>query len=255
MSYGTLLSSAGTQALQSMQSNNDAMYYLGTVNTDNSYTGQSAKFNNQSIFTNSSGISSEYTSGGYNNFGQVDYNSYTNPAYRGRDGLNRRGAISGYDTRRSAIPTNEGQYANALYGSSLMGNYMVSIQNVALGQYAPTSVFEQRLNYHLDYADQNKPGSMLGNYSNYCNVDSVANNQSSSSNYNTYSSSSSKTGNSFGSLTSSNAGLAKAAGANTVSDMMSIFGTVNTGSSTKLTQNTMKATGANTVSNLMSLMA
>ena len=250
MSYGTLLSSAGTQALQTFQSNQSNMYYLGTVATENSYTKQTNGFDNKSIFANSSGVDSSYSGNGAlsGNFNT----SYASNPYRGSDGLNRRGAISYYDTRGCSIPRSVNEYQNGVYGSSLMGNYLTSIQSVALGQYAPTSVFEQRLNYHLDYADQRKPGSMLGNYSNYFDTESVANNKSQTSNYNVYSTSSAKS-NSFGSLTASN-NLSKAASANSVSDMMSIFGTVNTGSM-KLDSTSMKAKSANNVSSLMSLMA
>ena len=199
--FGNLLSNSGTNALKN---------YLNT-STTNSYTKQTQTytsilsgitggFDSGSIFSNSSGIqqNSSYS------------NTYNGNSWQtGNDGLNRRGAVN---TNTSTVPQTDNPYAGGVYGSSIVGNYYTSIQSVALGQYAPTSVFEQRLNYHLDYSEQNKPGSMLGDYSNYFNVDSVAYNTSLSSGYNIFGTSSTKSAN-----------ISKAVSAQTVSSLMSLL--------------------------------
>ena len=107
----------------------------------------------------------------------------------------------------SVIATRISQYPNAEYGSSLMGNFLTSIQDVSLGEYAPTSVFEQRLNYTIPYEQQAKAGSMLGSTTNFFNTDAVVKNQTSVTNYNVFGTDS----------------LAKACSAETVSSLMSIL--------------------------------
>ena len=214
MNFGNLLSSAGTQALAAYQSS-EHYSNLSGISTKNTYTNANCGFNSGSIFNNSSGIQGAYNSGYYGKYS----GDTTNYWQLGDDGLNRNGAISRYLTTRSAIPSSEKDYVKGDYGASLIGNYCTSIQSVALGQYAPTSVFEQRLNYHLDYADQNKPGAFLGSSSNYFNTDSVANNKSPNSNYNVFATAASNTSTSSPKLGN---GFSKVSSAQNVSDLMSL---------------------------------
>jgi len=216
LNYSNLLSNAGTNALRNFYNgySSTANKYTGkydsnlsvlqSISTSNSYLNQNTGFAVSSIFSNSSGIeqNSSYS------------NTCCNSSWQtGNDGLNRRGALS---LRSSTVPLTDNPYPNGKYGSSIVGNYYTSIQNVALGQYAPTSVFEQRLNYHLDFDEQRKPGSMLGNFTNYFDVDSVANNANNVTGYNVFSSAS-KT-----SYTQTNAAQ-KACSAKTVSELMSFL--------------------------------
>jgi len=210
MNFGNLLSGAGTQALNAFQQNAEHQKNLAGISTYNSYTKANHGFYGQSIFSNSSGITnSRYNSGYYGNFS----GDTTNYWQLGNDGLNRGGAVSRYLTTRVSLPTSEKDYARGSFGSSLIGNFCTSIQDVALGQNAPTSVFEQRLNYHLDFKDQNKAGDFLGSSVNYFNTESVANNQSPNSNYNVFATNTS-TGNSS---------YKKAASAQNVSSLMSLL--------------------------------
>jgi len=178
-----LLSNAGSLAMNNFYNgssyNTETKQYqsnlsvLNGISTKNSYTNEYTGFNCNSIFNNSSGIQGSGSSCAYNpTFG-----------LSGNDGLNRN---KPYSTISTTIPTSVSQYADGQYGSSLMGNFLTSLQSVALGQYAPTSVFEQRLNYTLPFDQQNKPGSMLGDYSNYFNTDSVAKNKNSTTGYNVF---------------------------------------------------------------------
>jgi len=219
-----LLSSASTNSLNnfynnstqwnkytnSYQSNVDILKGISTYNSaTNSYTGFS-----MSIFSNSSGIGRSSFSSNYSSYNNptINKNGYNSTFGRtGNDGLNYNRP---YATSQTTIPTSVTQYGNGKYGSSLMGNFITSIQHVGLGQYAPTSVFEQRLNYTLPYEQQAKPGSRLGDTSDFFNTDSVAKNQNSTTGYNVFSTNQS-TGN-------PNAlAIKQAAGATTVSGLMS----------------------------------
>ena len=208
MSFGNLLSSAGSQALAAYQKTENYSNLTG-ISTKNTYTNSNAGFDTGSIFSNSSGIQGSYYT--------TDY-SASNYWQLGDDGLNRNGAVSRYHTTLSAIPTSSKDYTKSPYGASLIGNYCTSIQSVALGQYAPTSVFEQRLNYHLNYADQNKPGAFLGSSINYFDADSVANNKSPNSNYNVFATSATNTS----STPKMSTGFSKVSSAQNVSDLMSL---------------------------------
>ena len=211
-SFGNLLSNTGTNALNNFyngtysQKNKYTGVYdsnlsiLSGISTKNSYTNTYTGFATSSIFANSSGIAQNNSFISTCNCGSME---------TGSDGLNRRGALN---IKSSAIPKTDNPYANGNYGASIVGNYFTSIQNVALGQYAPTSVFEQRLNYHLDYSDQKKPGSMLGVYTNYFDIDSVSNNANNVTGYNVFSSKTTQASTNI-----------KAAGAKTVSELMSVL--------------------------------
>jgi len=224
-----LLSNAGTEALSSLQSSKSSI--LSTVSTKNTATGTYTGFNSSSIFSTSSGLSDSYGS----SYSSSPYSGNTtgleNYWQLGNDGLNRRGAVDPYLTKLSAIPTSEKDYLKSDYGSSLSGNYCTSLQSVALGQYAPTSVFEQRLNYHLDYEDQRKPGQLSNSSSNYFNTDSVAYNTSNTSNYNVFgtyaststSASNSNTKSSTSVYSTDMSKYSSASNAQTVSSLMSLL--------------------------------
>ena len=232
-SFGSLLSNSGTQSLANFQNTYQQNAYtgqyqsytdiLGGVSTADAY-GNYHGFSS-SIFSNSSGIQQQ---GGFSS-------SYGGNSWQsGKDGLNRRGAVDRMWANSATIPTSSNPYPNAAYGSSIVDNYLTSIQSVALGQHAPTSVFEQRLNYHMDYGQQNKPGSMFGNFSNYMNIDAVYDNATNpNSGYN---------------YSSNLAALTNASKTN------NIFSTGNTGS-VPINKNISKAAGASTVSSLMSMLA
>ncbi len=191
----SLLSSSGTQAINNFTNTKcplDTKYgqtygqILAGIATANSYTNNSHGMSS-SIFNLSSGLSSQTSSnnaaiGQSNGMPSITSSNYTSnyattvptgssthlapnkgQAWQptGSDGLNRRGAITRYQTNRNSVSTAPNPFLNGSAGSSVMANFYASIQSVSLGQYAPTSVFEQRLNYHLDYADQRKPGESL----------------------------------------------------------------------------------------------
>ncbi|MDD3593158.1 MAG: hypothetical protein PHX18_00850 [Candidatus Gastranaerophilales bacterium] len=84
-------------------------------------------------------------------------NTYTQS---GKDGLNRNGAIQ--NNYEPVMPATDNPFAGKSFGSSLIDNFYTSIQNVALGDYAPTSILEQRQNYYKAFEDQAKPGKMKG---------------------------------------------------------------------------------------------
>ena len=245
-----LLSSAGTRALNNFyngvnQQGQSNLSVLQNMSVYNSYTGKNHGFN-MSIFNNQSGIGSSQLQGGGSSYGTsfgtqlFNRNSY---GRTGNDGLNRNGA---YSTPSTTIPTSVKQYGNGQYGSSLMGNFMTSIQHVAVGQYPPTSVFEQRLNYTLNYDQQAKPGSMLGNYSNFFNTDSVANNQNSTTGYNV-----------FGTSTASNNSFntSAAMSSKNVSGLMSALNKTSMPYASNNQKAVANALGTKTVSGLMSVMA
>lgn len=233
-SFGSLLSSSGTQSLTNYQNTYQQNAYtgeyqsymdvLGGISTADAY-GNYHGFSS-SIFTNSSGIQQQQRSSSL--YGSNNWQS-------GKDGINRRGAVDRQWANSATIPTSENPYGNGAFGASIIDNYFTSIQSVSMGQYAPTSVFEQRLNYHMSYDQQNKPGSMLGNYSNYMNIDSVYTNATDKNSGYNYS--------------SNLAALTNASKTN------NIFSTGNTSSSVPINKNMSKAAGASTVSSLMSMLA
>jgi len=207
-----VLSNTGMATLQSFSSTYSYNIYtksyqsytdiLNGISIKNSYTGEYCGFNMASIFSSSTGTSNStaYSSTGtYSNLYSNSYSSsYSNGSsytanLSGNDGLNRRGALS---WNSSSIPTKSSSWLTGNYGSSFIGNMYTSLQTSALGNYSPTSVFEQRLNYHLDYADQKKPGETLGLTKSYLGLTSSSKTSSSydnaiASSYNVFASSNS----------------------------------------------------------------
>ena len=154
---GTLLSSAGTQALQQFQSATSTNKYTGqTVNNLGILNSIDGGFANTSIFSNNASVTANY--GNSSNYLGLTSHNYTAKTLDA--GMLPGGTSCSWDAKISTFQRN---------GSSVIGNYYNSISNVALGQDAPTSVFEQRLN--LAGIQTNKPGSMLGNFNNYYDVD------------------------------------------------------------------------------------
>ena len=130
-----LLSGTGTQALQNFMSNSTYTTALNNVSGYNSYTGKNHGFNTGSIFSNS--VGNETTSSLMSNM-----------------------QLTGMQPGKSSSIFSQGGF-----GTSLVGNYYNSINNVALGQGAPTSVFEQRLAYSMGLSEVPQAYYPDGNYS------------------------------------------------------------------------------------------
>ncbi len=126
-----LLSSTGTQSLQAVGSNKTYAAALQNVSGYNSYTGQNHGFAINSIFSNSAG----------------------NDAYKA---FELTGMIPGMSSSL---------YSKGGFGSSLVGNYYTSLNNVGLGQGTPSTIFEQRLAYSMGLPEVPKSYYPEGNFS------------------------------------------------------------------------------------------
>lgn len=157
-----------TNALNNFMKNTEAMSALQSINGKNDYTGKYTGFS-LSIFDNNSNFST----------GAFSSNSFGSNSFLG---------LTAGKTTSVNIPTSISQLGQGKYGSSIVDNFYTSIQHVGLGQDAPFSIFEQRLNSYLPDEYKIGPGKMLGDYSNFFNTDSVASNQNSSTGYNVFSS-------------------------------------------------------------------
>lgn len=135
-----LLSNTGTQALASYQA---YAPYMSTLNNVMS-------FNSASIFNTSAGLPGRETTS------SSDYSPYHAFQRYGSTGLNLNGPVPYNGATSKSLDID---YSGN--GTSIIGNFYTSIQSVALGEYAPTSIAEQRLNYHLPVNQQSKPGATL----------------------------------------------------------------------------------------------
>lgn len=146
-----LLSNAGTQSLANYFNYGYVDKYTGQFNSNYSTLASYSSYTASSIFDNFSGIQCA-------SYGSAS--SSTSPYHcvekYGDTGLNLNGPVPyNGSTSRSFEVDYSGN------GSSIIGNFMTSLQNVALGEYAPTSIAEQRINYHLPISMQHKPGTTI----------------------------------------------------------------------------------------------
>ena len=131
-----LFSNTTAQAMQRYMNNQTYTDALATVNTKNLANNQSFGFDYSRIFSSAS------TS--------TDASIFT----------------KGYATATDRALNSSKLYTASGNGASMIDCYFNSMNSVALGQDAPKSVFEQRLELMIGHEIQTS-GTMLGDYSNY----------------------------------------------------------------------------------------
>ena len=142
-----LLSSTGMQSLQAFSNNSAYVTALGTVSGYNSATGKNHGFNTQSIFTTSAGTD----------------------------------AFSSFELTGMLPGKSSSTYSGGGFGSSLVGNYLTSLNNVGLGQGAASTIFEQRLAYSMGLSEVPRAYYPDGNYSDEFSLSTTTTSDSDSS--------------------------------------------------------------------------
>ena len=187
-----LFSNTTAQALQRYLSNQTYTDALATINTKNLANNGSYGFDYSRIFSSASS--------------STDASIFT----------------KGYATATDRALNSQKLYSASGNGASMIDCYYNSMNSVALGQDAPKSVFEQRLELMIGQEIQTS-GTMLGDYSNYFSSSTSA---ASSSKANTAASTSTTTSTTAASSSGTKGETAlskytgRAASAKSVSEMM-----------------------------------
>ena len=142
----------------------------------------------------------------------------------------------GYASATESVYNSQKIFAASGNGASMMDCFFNSMNSVALGQDAPKSVFEQRLELLMGHEIQTS-GTMLGDYSNY------------------FSTSSSPAGASASTSTSASATSASTTASTSTTTSAAASSTSGTTSKTALNKYTGRAASAKSVSEMMGFLA